>query len=183
MQKRHHLHRTLLFLKFFIACFSCSGQAVTGHLLIRTTGDSSLIRENNMVWLGVHDGKWRISGLDSNFNFSFDPLPDGPLPDTTEIRITTLGKYKDTTVTNVIIANNKTTHLEILYPPYCEYDKSKNDSICPVCNKHDQVDRITYEPYPNPPKGKRKRSKYWGEHHFTTGCDPHWYCRRDDKKF
>ncbi len=175
------LKPVLFFLIFILFSLGTEGQTgkLTGHITVKTSGDTAIVREHLMVWLKTNEGKWCITGLDKNFNFDYDNLK----ADTTEIRLTTIDRYKDTIVNNIIIRKNETTHIEIPYPPFCEYDKIKNDSICPICNKQDQVNRIVYERYPDPPKGRKRRNKYWAEHSFTTGCDPHWYCRRDDRKF
>ncbi len=152
---------------------------LTGRIILRAPADTATLVEKVMLQLNLPDGRVFVSGLEKNLTFHYDSLAS----DTTELRITTVTYYLDTIVKNIIIDDHKITYLEIPYPPYCEFDKSKSDSICPVCNKFDLVDRIIYEPYPNPPKGKRKRNKYWDEHNFKKGCDPHWYCRRDNKKF
>lgn len=157
--------------------------SVSGHIILNSNGDSTIIREHVMVWL-KHDGeKWWITGLDSNFNFCFDTYTLNLKPDTTEIRITTVNRYLDTIVKNVIIAEGKETYLEISYPPACEFYKTENDSICPVCKKHDQVIPIIYGPYSSSPKRRKNKEKYLAERHWESGCDPNWYCRRNDIKF
>jgi hypothetical protein len=152
---------------------------IKGHVNVRLSADTRVVREHLMVELKIHDGRYCITGLDKNFEFSYDNLH----ADTTEIRLTTIGIFKDTIFGNIIIKDYNTTHVELIYPPFCEFDNSKSDSACTVCRKVDQLKSIVYEPYYNPPKGKRKTRKYLKNHNFKTGCDPHWYCLRDDKKF
>ena len=171
----------ILFLTDFISIAQTVG--VSGHIIVNSSGDSTIILEHVSVWL-KHDGeKWWMTSLDSNFNFRFDYYSLNLKPDTTEIRITTVNRYKDTIVRNVIITEDKETYLEISYPPTCEFYKSENDSLCPVCKKHDQVIPIIYGPYASSPKRRKNREKYLAERKWESGCDPHWYCRRDDLRF
>ncbi len=181
MLKKIFLLLTILFLADSISIAQTG--SVSGHIIVNSDGDSSIIREHVMVWLKHDDDKWWITSLDSNFNFCFDYFTLNLKPDTTEIRITTVNRYRDTIVRNVIITEGKETHLEISYPPTCEFYKTENDSVCPICKTNDQVIPILYGPYASSPKRRKNLEKYLAERNWKSGCDPHWYCRRDNLKF
>ena len=65
----------------------------------------------------------------------------------------------------------------------CQYDRHKNDSICPVCFRSDKVVHAGYGmmivPYGNKPDTT----------FFRLGtceiplCHPYWYCKRDQYEF
>ena len=76
---------------------------------------------------------------------------------------------------------NETIYLEIDYAPICEYAKSVNDKTCPVCKKKNRVIPIVYGliTFTN----KKETKNYYRGGCVTYGCDPNWYCRRDNTKF
>jgi hypothetical protein len=156
---------------------------VRGHVIVNAEGDSAVIREHMMVWLAYDEVKYWITGLDSNFNFYFGYENLSLKPDTTEIRFTTVTRYADTIVKNVIVAEDKETYIEISYPPYCEYTQTKHDSICPVCKKSDESVPIIYQDYAGWMVQKKYKRNFYFDKYPATGCDPNWYCRRDKKRF
>jgi len=171
----------ILILTTFSGLSQSSG--VRGHVIVNAEGDSAVIREHMMIWLEHDEVQYWITGLDSNFNFYFGYENLNLKPDTAEMRFTTINRYADTVIQHVIISPDKETYIEISYPPYCEYTKTKTDSICPVCKKSDEVVPIIYRDYDYRWWRKKDKSKFYYYKYFAYGCDPHWYCKRDEKKF
>jgi hypothetical protein len=65
----------------------------------------------------------------------------------------------------------------------CEYDKHRNDSICPICRKYDKVVPIEYGTIIGLfDTGLIDSTFYWGGC-VVPGCGPSWYCMRDEKQF
>jgi hypothetical protein len=88
--------------------------------------------------------------------------------------------YRDTILQNVQVLDGEVMDLSIEYP-YCQYDAE--NKTCPICSKKDEVIPIMYG-YPS--KGaldSQKRGKLLLAGCEITGCDPHWYCKRDKNKF
>ncbi|MDQ3108429.1 MAG: hypothetical protein M3R17_00920 [Bacteroidota bacterium] len=109
---------------------------------------------------------------------------DSLLPDTLSLKISSY-YFNDTVITKIIINNNSTTTLKVNYPPYCEYDKSTHDKICPVCHKKDKVIPIVYGLliYTGEPGKEDEEDEIYSGGCEITGCDPHWHCKRDNKDF
>ena len=117
-------------------------------------------------------------GASSNINgdFLIDSIPVG----TYDLKITYLG-YRDTTLTSIKVTQDTIIDLKINYPPTCKYDK-KNKS-CPVCQMKDKVIPIAYGlPSAGLLKDAKKGKVRIGGC-LITGCDPHWYCKRDKIEF
>ncbi len=132
-----------------------------------------------MVMLKV-DNYQRVAVIDKNLNFSFDSLKT----DTTFLNIPASSHFRDTTINNIITKDKETVHLEIPYPPFCIYTKSKNNKTCPVCSKQDSVIPIIYGLVINTgKKTKQKQQEFKSGGCQISGCDPHWFCKRDDKEF
>ena len=158
-------------------CFGQTGK-ITGHLIVTKKEDQKNIIQHGAAILNMEYKEF--ASIDKELNFVFDSLGT----DTFEISISTVFYYQDTTIKKIVVVDGKTTHLEILYPPICTYDKNKGDKTCPVCNKQDQVIPIAYGLIVDTgKKSKKEEAEYFTAGCVVSGCDPHWYCKRDKKKF
>ncbi len=88
--------------------------------------------------------------------------------------------YQDSVLT-IPILDSSVVELYIKFPPYCKFNRMFK--ICPICEKADKVVPVVYG-YPSK-KGLRqsKRGKIALGGCIMTDCDPHWYCKRDNKFF
>lgn len=121
----------------------------------------------------LNTGLTATTDLDGNFQFT--QLKAGSY----ELKLSNAG-LKDSVIKSLVIQEGEILQLEFIYP-YCNYDI--NQSTCPFCDKQDQVIRIVYG-YPS--KGALRSAKK-GKLRLggceITGCDPHHYCKRDQKEF
>lgn len=172
------LYLTTIFLLLEQVCIGQTAR-LTGHLIVNNKDDIKNIADRTMIMLRVNNYQ-RIAVVDKDLNFSFDSLKT----DTSEIRVTTTFYYQDTTIKNVVLKDNETTHIEIQYPPFCIYDKTKKDMTCPICSKQGEVIPIVYGLIVNTRrKSKKRQQEFKAGGCVVSGCDPNWYCKRDDKEF
>ncbi len=65
----------------------------------------------------------------------------------------------------------------------CIYDEHENDKRCPKCNKKNDVIPISYGLLIGGIPTKHGKEVFHDGGCEITGCDPHWYCRRDNYSF
>ena len=123
------------------------------------------------VWLV--DTKIRTA-TDFDGKFTIDSIPPG----TYDLQASEMS-YGDTTLTNIKISIDTSITVKLVFPPPCEYDKSKKNRICPICGKTDNVVLIAY----GLPMGPLDTTNYYYAGCQITYCDPKWYCKRDKHKF
>ncbi|MBR9859585.1 carboxypeptidase-like regulatory domain-containing protein [bacterium] len=124
----------------------------------------------------VLDGEKIVALTNDYGDFTIDSLSEG----FHSLKITYFG-YQDLTVDSIYVAHDTVINLYIEFPPPCKYDR-KNKK-CPVCHKKDKVIPIIYG---LPSKGlvtESEKGKVRLGGCEVTGCDPHWYCKRDNKEF
>ncbi len=83
---------------------------------------------------------------------------------------------------NVEVKAGEETTIEFAFP-ICEYNEYLYSSTCPYCNKSDQIIPIVYG-YPSEglfKKAEKGEVKLGGC--VISDCDPHRYCKRDEKEF
>jgi hypothetical protein len=197
----------ILFLFGFVLCFSQNGR-IDGKLILEVEDDYEFVAEKTKVILKIGDENKTVV-VDKNLAFSFTNLKSDSIsvsvePSKIGIEIIIVG----------FLEENENTTIEIPYSITCKYNKSKNNKICPICKKDDQVIPISYgltawnndiehEEYveyeefksnelivrinkgdsnSNKNIGSKKNESYSGGC-VTTGCDPNWYCKRNDYKF
>jgi len=72
--------------------------------------------------------------------------------------------------------------LKIIFPKACIYNNHVLDNECPKCEMSDKVLPIKYGLL-----RQNKADKPWIDYVpggcMVTGCDPSWYCKRDDFRF
>lgn len=149
--------------------FSQTG-IIKGH--IQDTIENKGLAYANILITELNKG----AGTNSKGDFIIENVPTG----TYSIRISTLG-YLDKVIKEVEVYNDSITKLDILFPPYCKYNQSNKE--CPVCGKKDKVIPIIYG-LPTIKIGRKaEKGKLIIAGCEITGCDPTWYCKRDEKEF
>lgn len=194
----------IIFLLGFLSCFSQNGR-IDGKLILEVEEDYELVAEKTKVFLKIGDEE-KTTIVDKNLAFSFTNLKSDSIrislePSKIGMNIIIVG----------FLEQNENATVSIPYSLTCKYNKSKKNKTCPICKKDDQVIPISYgltvkindkevEEYKsnvlviriNENKGKPNGiiKKNWSENResypggcVTTGCDPNWYCKRNDYKF
>lgn len=90
----------------------------------------------------------------------------------------------DTTFTNIHITGDTSLVLDTY--KFCPYDASVNDKTCPVCHKKNEVIPIRYGliiSIDGSEKNEEDGVTYLSGGCNVSNCDPHWYCKRDKKRF
>lgn len=113
---------------------------------------------------------------DNKGSFFIEEVPTG----THQLKIECIG-YRDT-VMQVEIQPCRTTALIVNFPIGCHFRSHKGNK-CPYCHKSDKAIPIVYG---LPSKrmmmlAEKNKMKLAGCQ--ITGCDPKWYCTRDEKEF
>jgi len=191
----------ILFLFGFIFCFSQNGR-IDGKLILEVEEDYELVAEKTKVILTIGNEEKTLT-VDKNLEFSFTNLKSDSIRIRTEPHKIGL---------NIIISGfleaNEHANINIPYSLTCKYNKSKNNKTCPICKKDDQTIPISYglTKRINDEEVKKYKSnelivridstsngfikKNWSKKKESysggcviTGCDPNWYCKRDDYKF
>lgn len=169
---------TILFCIGFLSGFA-QNSVIKGKLIAELPEETERIVKRTKVILEINE-KIITADLDDDLNFSFYDLKAG------NFKIRTEPKPAGT---NRIIIDflkpNDTINIKLPYSLTCKYDKSKKDKTCPVCKKEDQVIPISYGLIVEiTKKGEVKKEKeYKSGGCVTTGCDPNWYCKRDEIDF
>ncbi len=161
-------------------CFSCkvSAQSLAGKVFDVV---NEMPLANASVTLLDQSGKrMDLQKTDTAGTFTFKAVPTGKY----SIRLVPLGR-RDTLFKNI---KSGDTLLNLNYYIYCQYDKSRKDKSCPICRKIDQVILVYYGlPVFDPQNPDKVKVPSLGEVHFAgcemTGCDAHWYCKRDKESF
>ena len=173
--------------------FAQSGK-VEGKLLLEDENEYELVARKTIVSIEYDDGLIFQSAVDDNLKFSFENLPKG------RIRITLNPRAPGKPISRYEkVKNNKTLNLHIEYSLSCEYDKSIDSKVCPICQKEDKVIPIVYGlvmkealfvdkdgnifDKDGKPFDKNKKRNYFAGGCLVTDCDPNWYCERDKNQF
>jgi len=126
------------------------------------------------------DGKREVRAADTDGNFFFSKIDTSKVY---SITVSSVG-YRDTTFKNISVKGDTT--ITLVYAHYCQYDASIKNKTCPVCKRKDAVIPIVYG-YPVTTHGedpmKNNGKKYILAGCEISGCDPHWYCKRDKTSF
>lgn len=167
----------LLILLFFLINFLVFSQTtINGKLILKNPSHKEFALKNTKVFLKNNfrsDIKIDSTTIDENFSFSFKDITKDSVSLSIEPR-----NYPINTSYILRLKDKKNIDLEIPYAPICDY--SKTDSICPKCKKIDKVVPIAYGLI-FLKKSDADKVKLGGC--VTTGCDPNWYCKRDDLDF
>ena len=141
------------------------GNIYSKHDSSKVVGVQILLNEKNNSTSTDYNGYFEICDLNPG-KYSFGVIFIG---------------YKDTSIYNIDVYANKTVDFKI-YLSECEYHTLGNSNICPICNKNDLVIPILYGMKTKKMIRKSKKGiAYLGS--ARTGCDPHWFCKRDSIKF
>ena len=166
--------KTLLLLLFF----SQSGFAQSGYQPYGTIKGHVWDTVQNKA-IGTHlyiPNTNKQTTTDSNGNFLLEHVPEG----TYNLKIRTL-TYPEKTIEAINIQGDTIIELNILFPPECKYNHK--NMTCPVCNKKDEVVPVVY----GMPTEKTMREADQGKVKLggcvISGCDPKWYCKRDETWF
>jgi hypothetical protein len=83
-------------------------------------------------------------------------------------------------------AADSSSEFILTYPELCIFNQSFKDKPCPKCKSRDMVIPISYglqiPDFAQPVPVKPTYESYGGGCE-PTGCDPTWYCKRDNEKF
>lgn len=165
----------------FIGISFCAAQngVIKGKLIAEIPEEAELISKKTKVILEINGTK-KYATLDENLNFSFNNVAS----DTILIRTEPKSITRNRIITG-FLKPNETVEIEIPYSLSCKYDKSKKNKLCPVCERKDEVIPIRYGLIVNnSKKDKGENTKEYKEGGCViTGCDPNWYCKRDEIEF
>lgn len=118
----------------------------------------------------------RDADTDPEGNFIIKNVPPG----TYTLRVSALG-YPDRVLDSVKIDSYHPVEMNILYPPECKYKDPI--MICPVCKKKDEVIPIVYGLPTQKTMKKAEKEEVMLGGCVVSGCDPQWFCKRDEKWF
>ncbi len=76
---------------------------------------------------------------------------------------------------------NGKTNADFYVSKYCKYNENKN-GICPICKSKQDVIPIFYG-LTTWKFEKKNRKKYHFKGCEISGCDPKWYCKKDQLEF
>lgn len=164
----------LCILVSFSVCYAQNG-VIKGQIIPEIPSEKLQILKKTKVILTLNETEF-IAQLDNELKFEFKHLKPGHFklyiePRSPQYNFT----YKGS------IEANKTLEMGIPYSINCKYDLSKNEKRCPVCKKKDKVIPIYYGLLIDTKNEEGKKYKSGGC--TTTGCDPNWYCKRDNNEF
>jgi hypothetical protein len=174
------MRKTFTAILFFVGFLSGFAQnsVISGKLIAELPEETELIARRTKVILEINE-KIITAELDDSLNFSFYDLKAGNFKIRTE--------PKPAGTNRIIIDSLKTSDTLNIKLPYvltCKFDKSKKDKTCPICHKKDEVIPIHYGLIVDINNGEDKKEKeYKSGGCVTTGCDPNWYCKRDEIEF
>ena len=95
-------------------------------------------------------------------------------------------RLKNVTGPAVVVTAGNATATAATFPAPCAYYKDFTHRECPKCHKSDQVLPNEWgDPVVDPETGKipYEDTYHWDDGHDPTGCDPVWYCKRDNIMF
>lgn len=169
------MKKILLTLAITIVSLHSFSQTGTIEGTVKDTVSDKYLAFANVILLR-NDDQISVTTTGPNGNYSLDKVVEGNY----ELMISYVG-YPKLIIDSVQVKSNDKIKLNILFPSDCKYDNTSG--ICLVCNKKDKVIPIVYG---HPNKGLIKKSnkgkvKLGGCN--ITGCDPHWYCNRDENEF
>lgn len=108
--------------------------------------------------------------------FELQNIPEGLY----DLRIRNKG-FADTTLTAIRVLRDSTITLTIDYNLPCQFDY--RIKTCPVCEKEDDIIPLSYGKPSEDLMQKEKDGLVRLAGCEMTGCDPSWYCKRDDVEF
>ncbi|WP_345258362.1 carboxypeptidase-like regulatory domain-containing protein [Flaviaesturariibacter amylovorans] len=160
----------------FLLPVRATAQALQGTLTDTRSGSTVPFAGYYLKGAG---GPARGTSADGNGRFRFD----GVAPGTYSLRFSAIG-YRDTTFTGIRVGGDTT--LRLFYADYCVYAAARQHKTCPACRRTDKVIPIRYglpvsRTGKDPARGNGTRFLLAGCE--VTGCDPAWYCRRDQTRF
>ncbi|WP_177189681.1 carboxypeptidase-like regulatory domain-containing protein [Hymenobacter actinosclerus] len=113
---------------------------------------------------------------DENGSFRILNIPAG----TYQLKVECIG-YQDTTFQVNVVAD-EVTALNVNFPIGCHVLNHKGKT-CPYCHKSDEAIPVVYGMPDERTLRRAKAGKLKLAGCNMTGCDPKWYCKRDEKKF
>lgn len=157
-------------------CYSQKGN-LEGMLVLKDVENRESVIANTKIILKNSTRTDTVS-IDKNLNFIFENVVAGAcyiyiVPRSYPHNV----KYK------ISFDPANTKILELPYSSTCPYKQEKSE--CPVCGSMDKVIPVRYGLIAEiiPKKGNGETTDYKSGGCVVTGCDPHWYCERDDIKF
>jgi len=168
----------LFLIVLFLMVYSvASGQTLKGKIV-----DGKNNRPISWATLILHSkgGNRQVNIADLGGKFSFSRIDTS---NDLEITFSAIG-FRDTTFRSIAIKGDTT--ITLVYLHYCQYDASIKNKRCPTCKRKDNVIPILYGlpiAINNKDPAKDDGKKYILAGCEITGCDPHWYCKRDKTSF
>ncbi len=175
--KARNSMKHLIILIFISLCQQLTSDAqcsIAGHLYDKEKKTNVNFVEVRLLGFPLKYKTFTYS--DSIGNYYLDSIPEGR-----HDFLFYTSEYNDTIVYDIQFVKDSTTYVNIFYPTFCEYSKSK--SKCPKCSKKDKVVPIVYG-YPSEKMlVKMKKGKIHLGGCMVSGCDPKWFCKRDETEF
>ncbi|WP_417871301.1 hypothetical protein [Winogradskyella sp.] len=175
------MRNTFCIILIIIGIKFCNAQngVINGKIIAEIPEEKELIAENTKVILEIN-GVQKTTVVDKNLNFYFRNLESDSIQISTEPH-----SYMRELIIIGFLKPNDTIDVKIPYSLSCKYDKSIDNKTCPICKKDDEVIPISYGLTLEIEKKEKtkKQKEYKSGGCVTTGCDPNWYCRRDEIDF
>ncbi|MEK6152530.1 hypothetical protein WIW50_04695 [Flavobacteriaceae bacterium 3-367] len=172
---------SLLIIVFgFLSCVAQKG-VIKGKIIAEIPEEKPLISEKVKIILNIGN-KEKIVSLDQNLNFTFQHLE----ADTIRIR-TEPHSFGRNHILIGYLKPNDTINVKLNFSLSCKYANTGSSKICPICKKEDEVIPIRYGLIAEITRKGEPAKKHTQEYKYggcvRTGCDPNWYCKRDDNEF
>lgn len=171
--------KSLLSILLLLTCHYTFGQTavVKGTLIDRVTRDPYFFEHIELVGTGQNER----SGPGGEF--LFDSLTPGRYQIWVENRFADNDYFQEGESYWFNVPNNDTTTIVVEVVLRCVYEMHKDDKRCPRCHKKNEVIPMSYGLLIGDIPMKRGKETFHDGGCEITGCDPHWYCRRDHTKF
>ena len=173
--KEHRMKEILITLIITFVYFNSYSQTGSIEGTIKDTISGDWLAFANVVLLR-NSNQILVTSADINGKYVINEIVEGNY----SLKINYVG-YPKLIIDSIQVNSNDNIIINILFPPFCKYNNK--DGICPVCNKKDKVIPIVYG-YPGKRliKNSNKGNLIIGGC-MITGCDPDWYCKRDENEF
>jgi len=164
-----NLLSVLLFLSFMVTV--AQKKSVSGTVKLDNEKHREFVVKNSYIILEAGKKKYRKK-IDESLMFRFNNLRSN------EISFSFEPKSNPNVSYSYSFDEADMLDVELKYSPICKY--SKENKVCPNCKSEEFVVPIVY--------GlvflkKEDADKYFLGGCVTFGCDPFWYCKKDDLRF
>jgi hypothetical protein len=180
LTKIEFMSKNALILQIFLilsSLFCFAQKTIKGEVILFNPEDKELVAGKKLIYLRDTFNEIAFDSvyIDENLRFEFKNVDRDSVniffkprnyPGNASYNVKLIGRDK------------KWEKLKIDYSPTCPY--SKTNKICPKCHISNDVIPIVYG-YVIQRKDQKDKIKLGGC--VTFGCEPNWYCKKDDLDF